>query len=167
MSREYLQVHEHSWCTDYAHRAMEVSKGPDSLSLLRALLAQEGSVVQEAFVRLGLDPLVLRNELKLRRKQLGDALEAETWIVDKATRRAKAEGFPLATDHLLEVIWDEDCEGSKWLAERADPAQLEEALNAARYPDEGDDPGLDVPWGPGSGPEPEGAPAPLEHPRSH
>lgn len=167
MSREYQQVHEHSWCTDHAYRAIEVTKGPDSLSLLMAVLLQEGSVVQEAFVRIGLDPVALRNELKARKKQLGDALEAETWIVDKATRRAKAEGFPLATDHLLEVIWDEDCEGSRWLSERIDPEQLEEALNSARYPDEDDDPGLDVPWGHGPGSGPRETPPPLEHPRSH
>lgn len=146
---------------------MESSKGPDSLSMLYALLAQEGSVVQEAFVRLGFDPVALRDELKALRKGLGELLEGETWIVEKATRRARAEGFPLATDHLLEVIWDEESEGSRWLFQRVDPEQLEEALNVARYPDnEGEDPGLDVPWGhgPRSG---DAAPTPLDHPRSH
>lgn len=146
---------------------MATSKGPDSLSMLGAILAQDGSVVQEAFVRLGHDTVLLRGELKALKKKLGEALEEETWIVDKATRRAKAEGFPLATDHLLEVIWDEECEGSKWLSEHIDPEKLEAALNTARYPEDNDDPGMDVPWGPGHGPKTGGAPAALEHPKSH
>jgi hypothetical protein len=135
--------------------------------MLAAILAQEGSVVHEAFIRLGHEPVVLRAELKARKKELAEALEAETWIVDKATRRAKAEGFPLATDHLLEVIWDEESEGATWLSERVDPQQLEEALNACRYPqEEGEDPGLDVPWGHGPGPK-GSEPVSLDHPRSH
>lgn len=134
MSTEYEQVSKHSWCTDYVHQAMESTKGPDSLSLLVALLVQDGSVVHEAFVRLGLDPAALRKELIARKKELGASLEEETWIVDKATRRAKAEGFRLASDHLLEVIWDEESEGAKWLSGLLDPDALEQALNESRYP---------------------------------
>lgn len=131
---------------------MEASKGPDSVSMLGALLAQEGSVVQEAFVALGFDPEKLREELKGLKKSLGETLEKETWIVEKATRRAKEEGFPLATDHLLEVIWDEESEAARWLCDRLDPERLEQALNGARYPEEEGEVGLDVPWGHGPGP---------------
>jgi hypothetical protein len=145
---------------------MEASKGPDSLSLLRALLAMEGSVVHEAFVRLGLDPLDLRKTLGQRKKELGDALDNETWIVEKATRRSKEEGFPLATDHLLEVIWDEDSEGARWLSTMIDPDALEVALNESRYPEDGVDPRQDVPWGPVRGPV-IAAESALEPPDSH
>ncbi len=165
MSLEYHQASEHSWCTDYAHRAMESAKGPDSLSVLRALLAQEGSVVQEAFVRLGLSTVNLRAQLKAHKKELGEALNSETWIVEKATRRAKEEGFPLATDHLLEVIWDEDCAASRWLSLLIDADRLEAALNDSRYAEL--DPGMDVPWGLRPGPEVSGPGQALDHPSSH
>lgn len=120
---------------------MESAKGPDSLSLLAALLRQEGSVVHKAFLSLELDPEALHKDVIAHKKALGPAaLEGETWIVDKAIRRAKAEGFPLATDHLLEVIWDEECVGATWLTDVVDPERLEQALNESRYlePDEND-----------------------------
>lgn len=169
MSKEYEQAGEHSWCTDYAYRVMETAKGPDSLSMLKALLMVEGSVAHEAFIRLGLDPIPLRKELQARKKELGDALDEETWIVDKATRRSKADGFTLATDYILEVIWDEECEGSRWLADRISAEGLEEALNASRYPEDGEEPGLDVPWARGPAPVGGAAAAALPEgpPRSH
>jgi hypothetical protein len=168
LSREYEEPGERSWCTDFAFEVLEMAKGhaANSLSLLRALLSVPGSVVYEAFHSLGLDLPELSKGLGKLKKEAGHSLDEESWIVGKASKRAKAEGFPLSTDHLLEVIWDEDTAGAAWLSALVDPQQLEVAMNRSRYPnDDGDDAGLDVPWGPGPGPQ-EGRAA-LDHPRSH
>lgn len=138
MSTEYEQPGEHSWCTDYAFAVLELAKvrGVDSLSLLKALLTVEGSVVYEAFAMLGHDAKEMRTSLVARRRETaGSLLEEENWVVSKATVRAKQEGFPLSTDHLLEVIWDEETQGAVWLAERVDADSLEAALNTCRYDD--------------------------------
>lgn len=137
MSLEYEQPGERSWCTDYVHRAIELAKGPDSLSMLRGLLSVPGSVVYEAFESLGFEPKELTKSLTERLRKRSEAVASETWIVEKATRRAKQDGFPLATDYILEVIWDEDTAGAAWLTELVDPERLERALNASRYPDPG------------------------------
>lgn len=168
MSKEYEQPGERSWCTDYVHEVLELAKGhtADSLSLLKALFTVQGSVVHEAFASLGLDLPDLAKKLGKLRKEAGGPIDEENWIVGRASKRAKAEGFPLSTDHLLEVIWDEETFGTQWLAELVDPARLEAALNAARYPDDNEGSGLDVPWGV-QGPGPSLAQARLEHPQSH
>lgn len=129
---------------------MSKAQGLDSLSLLNALLSVKGCVVEEAFLLLSLDPGVLRESLDARRPEVLEALREETWIVGKATERAKEEGFPLSTDHLLEVIWDEDTEGYRWLSQITNPASLEAALNTCRYSGPGGEAGaaLQIPKGP-------------------
>ncbi len=117
----------------YAARLLPVQ---DNCGLVLALLEQPRSVAGCALLACGLEGTLLRTRLH----SLVGA--GEPWLVEKALAKARREGYPLGSDHLLEVTWDEDAAAGLVLQELVTAEKLEAALNWARYPDDFDAPAV-------------------------
>ena len=141
MSKEYLNPAKAGTCSAFARKILALAKprGLHSLGLLQALLTVEGSVVAVAFEHLGYQRSERLESLRQFQSLVDpEVLSSELHLSRLAEQKAKAEGLPLSSDHLLEVIWDEDTQGYDWLHSFVDASTLESALNKARYPDEPD-----------------------------
>ena len=139
MSKEYDKPAKVGTCSVFARKVLALAKphGLHSLGLLHALLTVEDSVVFEAFEALGFPPKELLLSLQEHRDSLAPENFAQEPPLSKlAEQKARTEGFPLGTDHLLEVIWDEETLGYEWLRQRFSAEALEQALNSVRYPEE-------------------------------
>lgn len=139
MSKEYDKPAKVGTCSVFARKVLALARrlGTDSLGLLEALLSVEGSVVVEAFESLGHQRDRLLSSLQeQRRRSRPEDFAQEPNLLKLAERKAREEQFPLSSDHLLEVIWDEETQGHLWLRTVVDAESLEQALNSVRYPEE-------------------------------
>lgn len=141
MSKEYESLAKVGSCSVFARKVLTSARrlGTDSLGLLEALLSVEGSVVVEALESLGHQRDSLLSSLQeQRQRSRPEDFAHEPNLLKLAERKAREEGFPLSSDHLLEVLWDEDTQAYLWLRTVADAESLEQALNSVRYPEEPD-----------------------------
>lgn len=139
-STEYTRSRPDMWCTNEALSVLDRcgTTPHDSYHLLEVLLLTPGGVVCAAFESLGFDCADLARQARSQKRP--SVPQAISWLA-LARERAAEEKFPLATDHFLEVLWDQGAPAGDFLATMLDEELLESALNAVRYNDDDDEPG--------------------------